>query len=230
MIPLRDSTRSRTFPVVNVTIILANLAVWLYMLTLSPGEAMRFVFRYGFVPANLAVADWSAPVTAATAILTPLVTAMFVHGGWMHIVGNMLYLWVFGDNIEDRLGRARYLVFYLLCGILAGLAHTLAHPLSNRPAIGASGAVAGVLGAYLLSFPRARILALVPLGFFLHLTEVPAGFFLGLWLILQLVSGIGALVAVEQVGQLVAWWAHVGGFAAGMILIVTLRGALRRSF
>ncbi|HCC33634.1 MAG TPA: rhomboid family intramembrane serine protease [Clostridiales bacterium] len=230
MIPLRDSTRSRTFPAVNVAIILINLAVWLYMLTLSPGEAMRFVFRYGFVPASLAAVDWSAPIAAATAVLPPLVTAMFVHGGWMHVVGNMLYLWVFGDNIEDRLGRARYVAFYLVCGILASLAHTLANPLSDRPAIGASGAVAGVLGAYLLSFPRARILALVPLGFFLHLTEIPAGFFLALWLILQLISGLGALVAVEQVGQLVAWWAHVGGFAAGVVLIVLLRGALRGRF
>jgi len=230
VIPLRDSTRSRTFPAVNVTIILLNVAVWLYMLTLSPGEAMRFVFRYGFVPAGLAAADWSAPVTAATSVVPPLMTAIFVHGGWMHLVGNMLYLWVFGDNIEDRLGRFRYVAFYLLCGVLASLAHAMANPLSDRPAIGASGAVAGVLGAYLLSFPRARILALVPLGFFLTIAEVPAGLFLALWLLLQLVSGIGALVAVEQVGQLVAWWAHIGGFAAGMILIVSLKGARRRRF
>lgn len=223
MIPLRDSTRSHTFPIVNVTLIAVNLVVWIYTLMLTPRQALAVLLQYGFVPASLVGVNWAAPAEALPGLVVPLVAAMFLHGGWMHVLGNMVYLWVFGDNVEDRLGHWRYLAFYLLCGVAASLGHALANPLSDRPVVGASGAVAGVLGAYLVSFPRARILALVPLGFFLHLAEVPAVFFLLVWLVLQLVNGIGALVGVSEVGQLVAWWAHVGGFLAGVILVPMLR-------
>jgi membrane associated rhomboid family serine protease len=173
-------------------------------------ELQLFVISYGLIPARLG-AELGAGVMAG---VLPLVTYQFLHGGWLHLIGNMLYLWVFGDNIEDRVGHFRYLVFYLLVGVLAGLVQVFFRPGSVVPVIGASGAVAGVLGAYLVSCPRARVLALVPIFFWVPV-ELPATIFLGFWFILQLFSGaasIGAEVAV-------AWWAHIGGFVAGMLLV-----------
>jgi membrane associated rhomboid family serine protease len=155
-----------------------------------------------------------------------ILVSMFLHGGWAHLLGNMLYLWIFGDNVEDRLGHLKYLVFYLACGWAATLAHAWANPQSAMPAIGASGAIAGVLGAYLVIFPRARVLTLIPLGFFLRLTELPAVIVLGLWFVLQLFSGVASLGARTAEAGGVAWWAHIGGFAVGLAVGFAVR-ALR---
>lgn len=223
MIPLRDSIRPRRGAVVNHILIAANVLVFLYEVSLSREGLMAFILQWGVIPARvrdlggllggLAAGDWAAPLT--------LVTATFLHGGWMHLIGNMLYLWVFGDNIEDRLGRGRYVLFYLGAGVLANYAQVLANPQSTIPLIGASGAVAGVLGAYLVSYPRSRVVALVPLGIFLTITEVPALIFLFLWFGVQLLSGFASL-GLPDVGG-VAWWAHIGGFVVGMVLIKLLR-------
>jgi membrane associated rhomboid family serine protease len=150
---------------------------------------------------------------------TTLVTSMFMHGGWMHVLGNMLYLWVFGNRLEDALGHAKFLVFYLLCGVAAGVAQVLLNPYSTLPMVGASGAIAGVMGAYLLKFPGARILTLVFIFFFVTTFEIPAVILLGYWFIIQLFSGLGSIAQTNLSGGGVAWFAHVGGFLAGMILV-----------
>lgn len=230
MIPIRDSTRSRRFPIINFLLIIANFLVFAYELSLGREELAVFFHQFGLIPADLV--KWvglagdrgTATLPADPAmVLASLFTAMFIHGGWFHIVGNMLYLWVFGDNIEDRLGSLGYLAFYLLAGVAASLSHVVANPASTIPIIGASGAVAGVLGAYLVHFPRARVLALVPLGLFLQLIEVPAVLFLVLWFVLQLASGVAGLGVASQASEGVAWWAHVGGFVFGVLLILYLR-------
>lgn len=220
MIPLRDSQRSRRFPLVTVTMIIINILVFAYELTLTRPELDRFYTTFGLVPARMGSIPVMLLQGEVAAIMT-LLTAAFIHGSWIHIGGNMLYLWVFGDNVEERMGRARFIVFYLVTATLANLAHLLANPASTVPTVGASGAVAGVLGAYLISFPRARVLALIPLGIFFTITEVPAILFLILWFVLQLASGLMSL-GVQAVGG-VAWWAHIGGFLSGMVLVLVFR-------
>jgi len=213
MIPLRDDNPSSSRPVVTYLIILLNVLVFLYMLRLGTEAAVeRFVFTRGAIPAQLTGRAGGTPAAA----YPTLVTSMFVHGGWAHLGGNMLYLWVFGDNVEDLMGHAGFLIFYLLAGLAAVGAHILANPASPVPLIGASGAIAGVLGAYLVLFPRARIISLVPLGFFLRVVAVPAVFFLPLWFLLQFVYGLASLGGEAAT---VAWWAHVGGFVAGALLV-----------
>jgi membrane associated rhomboid family serine protease len=206
MIPLRDVIPSRTTPLVTVGLILANAAVFVYELTLGERELSRFVDAYGLVPAS------ASPLTA--------LTSMFIHGGLLHFGGNMLYLWIFGDNVEDRMGHDRFLVFYLACGATASALQMLASPQSRVPMVGASGAIAGVLGAYLVMFPRSRVLTFVPLAFFFRIVEVPALVLLGLWFVLQLLLGLSALsaTAADDLGG-VAFWAHAGGFVAGMALV-----------
>ncbi|NPV28433.1 MAG: rhomboid family intramembrane serine protease [Firmicutes bacterium] len=214
MIPLRDSTRSRRFPYVNVALIALNILVFFKEITLAEPELNRFFYAYGVIPARVeALLSAGAPLLP---LVLPFITAMFLHGNWLHIIGNMLYLWVFGDNVEDRLGHLPYLVFYLLVGMLGSIAHIIANPGSQVPIIGASGAIAGVLGAYFLTFPHARILTLVPLFFFITIIEVPALFFLLFWFIIQLLNGFSA---AGLNANPVAWWAHVGGFLAGAVLI-----------
>jgi membrane associated rhomboid family serine protease len=215
VIPLKDSTRSGTIPFVNLLLIGINIAVFIYQLSLSSQELNQFILNYGVIPSQLPL--WSIPFHLLTnpMALFPLVSATFMHGSLFHIGGNMLYLWVFGDNVEDRLGHFRYLLFYFLVAFIGHFAHIFTNPGSNIPTIGASGAVAGVLGAYFLAFPKAKILALIPLGIFLTVTTVPAVLFLFLWFILQLINGIiGGVGAV----QTVAWWAHIGGFIGGAVL------------
>ena len=226
MIPLRDSVPSRSWPVVTYVLIGANVWMFLYELALGPGLE-TFIQSWGFVPvdyfamARIAPGDWAGRYL-------PLLTSMFLHGGFMHLIGNMIYLWVFGDNIEDRLGHLRYLVFYLLAGVGAALSHAHLHPDSAVPTVGASGAISGVLGAYLILFPHARVLTLVPIVFiFVQVVEVPAVIYLAFWFLMQLVSGTLALaIAPEAAG--VAWWAHVGGFAVGVTLVPLL--LRRRSY
>ncbi len=208
MIPFKDYNPASRYPIMTVLIILANLAVYLYGFTLPGAYYQQFVQSYAIIPANLG----REPAVVSVA---SMFSSMFLHGGLLHLGGNMLFLWVFGDNIEDRMGSVRFLVFYLACGLVAGLAHILFNSDSPIPTIGASGAVAGVLGAYLLSYPYARILVLIPLIIFWPVIELPALIVLGYWFILQIFSG--TLVGSEMGG--VAYWAHVGGFVAGLLMI-----------
>ena len=213
MIPLHDDNPTERTPVVTIAFIAACVLVFFYQASLPAGSGDTFVFQYGAIPALLfGQADLPEMDVAIPAYAT-LITSMFLHGGWMHLIGNMVYLWVFGNNIEDVMGHAKYVVFYLTCGILAALSHALTDPSSAVPMVGASGAISGVLGAYLLLFPRARVLILMP-G--LGATRVPAGVVLGMWFVMQLLSGG---MSIGSTGGGVAFFAHIGGFVAGMALI-----------
>lgn len=220
MIPLRDSVRPRTVPLVNYLLIAANFYVFLFHeVGLRAQELNRLFYKYGLVPADVIyVLQKGLPLDL---VLPTFITCMFLHGGWVHIIGNMWFLYVFGDNVEDRLGHFRYLLFYLLVGIAGGVAHVLTNPFSDVPVVGASGAVAGVLGAYFVTFRRSRILALVPIFFFLTLMEVPAVIFLAMWFLIQIFNGMASLGGAMNP---VAWWAHIGGFIAGMLLVKLLAG------
>jgi membrane associated rhomboid family serine protease len=211
MFPVSDVIPSRTTPVVTVVIIILNAIAFLFELTLSDRELDEFVHAFGVVPAYF---SWIA-----------VLTSMFLHGGWLHFLGNMLYLWIFGDNVEDRLGHLRYLVFYLFCGAIAALGQTITNPYSTIPMVGASGAIAGVMGAYFVLYPHSRVLTAVFIFFYLDLVEIPAIFFLGIWFFMQLFSGVGSIGADAASGG-VAFWAHVGGFIAGAGLgaVVRTRG------
>jgi rhomboid family protein len=197
MIPLRDVVPSRTTPVVTMTIIALNTLVFLHQSTLGERAGEAFVFAFGLVPADFSLAT--------------MVSSMFVHGGFLHFGGNMLYLWIFGDNVEDRLGHGRFILFYLLCGAAAAAGQILPDPMSYIPMVGASGAIAGVLGAYFVLYPHSRVLTLFP--FPLMLVEIPAVILLGLWFLMNLLSGIGTIGQMNMGG--VAFWAHAAGFAAG---------------
>ena len=203
MFPVSDVIPSRTTPYVTITLIALNAIAFAIELLQSDAGLHRLVFTYGVVPANF---SWPA-----------VLTSMFLHSGWLHFFGNMLYLWMFGDNVEDRLGHARYLLFYLFCGAVAALGQTASHPSSTLPMIGASGAIAGVMGAYFVLYPQSRVLTAVFIVFFMDLIEIPAIYFLGIWFLMQLFSGVGSLGARAADGG-VAFWAHVGGFAAGALL------------
>jgi membrane associated rhomboid family serine protease len=228
MIPLRSETPRRTFPIVNLLLILANIAVFIYQLTLPPRAGNQLVMQYGLVPARAeqALAHPGTPGAALGPALVPLVTSMFLHGGFLHILGNMLFLYVFGGNVEDALGHGRYLGFYFICGIGSGLAQMLLNWGSKLPSIGASGAISGVMGAYIVLFPTARILTLIPLLFFFFTMRIPALIILGYWFIIQFLSGISTLGQINQGG--VAWWAHIGGFLLGMFLCWGLRPSRRQ--
>lgn len=219
MIPLRDNIPSRRVPVVTMAIIAINVAVFLYEVALPVPVLMEFIHKYGVVPAETGTPGGLllSIMTGRWGEVSPLVTAAFVHGGWLHLIGNMWYLWVFADNIEDFLGRGRFLFFYVLAAVLGNYTQVLADPTSTVPMVGASGAVAAILGGYLLLYPRARVIALVPIGFFVTVQEVPALLFLFIWFLLQLISGV-ASIGADTVGG-VAWWAHVGGFIVGMLLM-----------
>lgn len=214
MIPLRDSTRSHSFPIVNVTLIILNILVFFKELSLPPQYLNAFFYTYGLIPAQVTKQLMEGASLLSTGI--PFISAMFIHGNWLHLLGNMLYLWIFGDNIEDRMGHLRYLIFYLLVGIIASTVHVIANPGSDIPIIGASGAIAGVLGAYFLAFPRAKILTLVPVFFFITFVQVPAIIFLPVWFLIQLLN---VFSTAGMVANSVAWWAHIGGFIGGIILL-----------
>ena len=209
MIPLRDVIPSRSTPVVTIAIIVANALAFVYQLSLGD-RGQAFIFDYGLVPA-----EFSVPT---------LVTSMFLHGGLLHFGGNMLYLWIFGDNVEDRMGPGRFVVFYLLCGTAAALAQTWMVPSSQVPMVGASGAIAGVMGAYFVMYPRSRIVTLIPIFIFIQLVEVPAVVFLGLWFLLQFVSGVGTALSPQAgITGGIAFWAHVAGFVAGVVGVYAFR-------
>jgi membrane associated rhomboid family serine protease len=214
VIPIRDTVPSRTAPIVTVALIVLNVIVFLHEAALGP-YLERFVMAYGLVPRRFVY--WSGDPLDPARFL-PLITSMFWHGGWLHLLGNMLYLWIFGDNVEDKLGHVRFILFYLAAGIVAALTQVMLDPASIVPTIGASGAIAGVLGAYLISFPRARVLALVPIIFLPWFVEIPAVIYLLFWFLLQVLEGIGQLGVPAGPGG-VAVWAHVGGFIAGIVLV-----------
>lgn len=216
MIPLKDDNPTRIIPAITWGMILVNVLVFLYQVSLGPQQGQRFIYQYGAIPAVVFGYKSLPSYLAAIPPRVSLFTNMFLHGGWLHLIGNMWYLWIFGDNIEEAMGRLRYLAFYLICGVIASVSHVLSNPDSVLPSIGASGAISGVLGAYLLLYPRARVLVLIPLGFFMRLMYIPAAFVLGFWFVLQLLSGS---MSGGQDGGGVAFWAHIGGFIAGMLLV-----------
>jgi membrane associated rhomboid family serine protease len=213
VIPIRDSNPTRSFPFITVLFIVINVLVYLYEYTLGENGGRVFIASYALVPERLFHANMVAPGPVPAGMT--IVTSMFLHGGVFHIAGNMLYLWIFGNNIEDAMGRMRFIVFYLLCGAVAALAHAVLNTRSTVPMIGASGAISGVLGAYLLLYPNARVMTLFTLGFFVRMIEVPALVVLGFWFVFQVLN---AVVASAEGGG-VAWFAHLGGFLAGMALI-----------
>lgn len=214
MIPLHDDNPTETTSFVTFGIVIAATLVFIYQLTLGPVAGQRFVYQYGAIPAILFGIAALPPEVMALPASMSLITSMFLHGGFMHLIGNMLYLWIFGNNIEDAMGHGRFVAFYLICGVMAAMSHAVMAPGSTAPMIGASGAISGVLGAYLLLYPRARVYVLIPLGLFFWRMYVPAGFVLGFWFVLQLLSSTAAAG-----GGGVAWFAHIGGFLAGMSLI-----------
>src|SRR5438034_2260785 len=209
MIPLRDVIPSRTTPYITVTIIVLNAIAWLFELGLPRDVLPAFLQVYGVVPA------YFSPPT--------LVTSMFLHGSWMHVIGNMWYLWIFGDNVEDRVGHGRFIVFYLICGMTAAFGQILMDPTSTLPTIGASGAIAGVMGAYFVLYPQSRVLTLIPLIIFWEIVELPAIFLLGFWFLMQLFSAGAIAVTSSSHGGGVAFMAHVAGFAVGALGIFVFR-------
>jgi membrane associated rhomboid family serine protease len=205
MFPLKDTQPSYSRPVVTIVLIAVNLLVFLFEASLGPRTLNAFVEYYGLVPDHFQ--------------LSRIFTSMFLHGGWLHVLGNMWFLWVFGDKIEDLLGHGKYLLFYLLCGIVAALGQVIANPYSTAPMVGASGAIAGVMGAYLLKFPRARILTLVFVFFFITTVEIPVPIMLGYWFVTQLFNGIGTIARTHLSQGGTAFFAHIAGFVAGIVLV-----------
>ncbi|MBM4084103.1 MAG: rhomboid family intramembrane serine protease [Planctomycetes bacterium] len=228
MFPYRDNIPARTVPFVTVGIIILNVYVFLQELRLSPEQAELLILRKGLVPARVTACLDAGRCDPAT-VLWPFITCMFLHGGWLHILGNMWYLSIFGDNVEDRLGHFRYLVFYLLSGIAGSIAQIVAHPQSTLPMVGASGAIAGVLGAYAITYPFARVLTIVPIFLIIiRIWEIPAFIVLGFWFVMQLLNGQAALAQTAHTAGGVAWWAHIGGFVAGVALVLLLAPARRK--
>jgi membrane associated rhomboid family serine protease len=226
MIPLRDRNPSGTFPIVTVSIIILNVLIFLFELSLGR-RLDSFLFQFGIVPIKV---YYSTDIPGSTIFNTylPFLSFMFLHGGFIHLIGNMWYLWIFGDNIEDRLGRFKFIIFYLVCGIGSAFIHVYFNSQSGIPCVGASGAIAGVLGAYMVTFPRARVLVLVPLFLFWEMLELPAIIILGFWFLIQFFSGTAAISSSHGGG--VAWWAHIGGFVIGIVLIKIFPKSRRRNF
>ena len=213
MFPLYDTVRSRRFPWINLALIVANAVAFFYELQMDPGTLKDFIFTWGLIPARF--------VSDPSNTWTTIFSSMFLHGGWFHIINNMWVLFIFGDNVEAGMGSLRYLIFYLLGGLAAGLLQTYILPSSLVPMIGASGAIAGVLGAYLILYPRSRIASLVPILFIFTIVEIPAMLFLIFWFVSQLYSGWFAIQGGGESG--IAWWAHIGGFVFGLIRVFLFR-------
>lgn len=220
MIPLKNLRPRVHFPAVTLGLITANFCVFFYQLSLSPRALEAFVTTYSVIPARVQLALAGSQFTLAQGFV-PFLTSMFLHAGWLHIIGNMWFLWLFGPNVEDRLGHFTYLGFYLLCGLGAGTAQTLFSLGSTIPSLGASGAIAGVLGAYIVFYPSSKIFTLVTLFFWWFFARLPAALFIGLWFLVQFLSGVSSLGSSPGGG--VAWWAHVGGFLLGMLLVSGMR-------
>jgi membrane associated rhomboid family serine protease len=217
LIPIRDTIPHRRTPVMTWALIAVNVAVFLYELSLPPEELERLFYFFGIVPARYSHPEWATVVGLPFDDYWPFVTCMFLHGGWAHIIGNMWTLWIFGDNVEDRMGSVRFLFFYLLTGLAAGLTHYFTNANSAVPTVGASGAIAGVLGAYFVLFPRSQIIVMVPVFFFPFFFQLPAVTYLLFWFLSQILGGAIAGLSSSQVGG-IAFWAHAGGFVAGVLL------------
>jgi membrane associated rhomboid family serine protease len=223
MIPIKDRNPTELFPIVTIALIATNLALFVLQISQGLGRFEHFTIGFAVVPSAFV----SAPFSPSQHAL--VLTSMFLHGGFLHIAGNMLFLWIFGNNIEDYFGHFKFAVFYIACGVAASMTHIFLHSASTAPMIGASGAISGVLGAYFLLFPKARVLTLVPIFFFLYFVEVPAFVFLGIYILLQIISGLPALAGGSAAaGQGIAWFAHIGGFFAGAALLLIFRK--RRGF
>ena len=221
MFPLKDNIQAKTFPIINIGLIVINIAFFLYQISSGP-EVDQLILALGFIPARF-FAQQAEGWYSLSGYL-PVFSSMFLHANLIHLISNMWMLWIFGDNVEDCMGHGRYLLFFLLCGVASVAAQSIANPQSVIPMIGASGAISGVLGAYFLTYPHARILTLLPIFILIYLIELPAYFFLGFWFIMQFVQGSLYSLNSEQVGGGgVAWWAHVGGFAAGVVLLQVFR-------
>ena len=221
MIPIKDTIPRGTYPFVTLSIIVVNVIVFLFELSLPEEGRNAFVYLFGLVPARYTHPAWARIMGLPLDTYWPFLTNMFLHGGWLHIIGNMWFLYLFGDNVEDRMGHARFFFFDLLAGIAANLVHFFVNPDSAMPVVGASGAIAGVMAAYLRLFPLARIVTLFPILFFPFFFEVPAYLFMGLWFFMQVFSGAVSLAATGAGGG-IAWWAHIGGFAVGFALVKPL--------
>ena len=213
MFPLRDDRPTDTAPIVTILLIVACVLVFLFELMLSPYRRNEFMTVYGIVPAHVH--------------LQTLITSMFLHGGWSHIIGNMLFLWAFGKSLEDAMGHSKFLIFYLGAGVISAIVHIVFNYYSNVPTVGASGAIAGVMGAYLLTFPRANIKTLVFFIVFVTTAELPAWFLLVYWFLIQLSSGYGSIAHTHVTDAGIAWFAHIGGFVAGMVLVKTMGTRVR---
>lgn len=207
MFPIRDTIRSKSFPLVNLALIAANTLVFLYQSSLGEQGFIRIIETYGLVPAQFSISN---PFEIFT-----IFSSMFMHGGWFHLISNMWTLYIFGDNVEDRMGSGRYLIFYLLAGGVAAATHIFFTPDLQQPTVGASGAVAGVLGAYFLLFPRSRVVTFIPVFFFPWFVQIPAFIYLGIWFFSQVANGL----MIEQAMSGIAWWAHIGGFVTGLVLV-----------
>lgn len=225
MIPIRDKNPAGIFPLVTIAIVVTNIVMFLYQLShLTQGAKQfeQFIVGLAVVPKSFVASPFSPGQYAS------IFTSMFLHGGLLHLGGNMLFLWIFGNNVEDYFGHFKFALFYLVCGVAATLAHIFTHPASAVPTIGASGAISGVLGAYFLLFPRARVVALVPVFVFFYFIEVPAFFFLGVYILFQILYGLPSLSAAPEAAQGIAWFAHIGGFFAGILLLLVF--GKRRGF
>ncbi len=221
MFPLKDNIQARSFPIVNIGLIVINIVFFIYQI--SYGHMVdQLIYAFGFIPSrffSLQAEGWLNPSS-----FLPVFSSMFLHANLIHLISNMWMLWIFGDNVEDCMGHGRYLMFFLLCGVASVAAQAIANPQSAIPMIGASGAISGVLGAYFLTYPHARILTLLPIFILIYLIELPAYFFLGFWFLMQFVQGsLYSMNADKMMGGGVAWWAHVGGFAAGVVLLQVFR-------
>ena len=220
MIPIKDDNPTYTFPVITILLILANVGIYIYQFSLGQG-AQAFISKMGAIPWEIMhfreLPGLPLEYRSEFPNILTLFTSMFLHGGLLHLLGNMLYLWIFGDNIEALVGHGRFLVFYLCCGLIATLSHVISDPASTTPMVGASGAISGVLGAYFLRFPRAKVHVLIFFLFFIRVIRVSALFVLGFWFVMQVLNGFGSLGFQRGAG--IAWFAHIGGFVAGMVLV-----------
>jgi membrane associated rhomboid family serine protease len=214
MIPIKDKNPTDIFPVVTILIIFANVMIFIFQLTQGAAKGNQLVLELGMIPKEITQME-NLPKSEMVPPLLTIFTSMFLHGGFLHLIGNMLYLWIFGNNIEDAMGHFKFIAFYIICGLAATFAHILSAPSSAIPTIGASGAIAGILGAYLLLYPKARILTVIPIFYFIRIVELPAIVVLGFWFIIQVLRGMGGTAT----GGGVAWFAHIGGFVAGLALI-----------
>ncbi len=216
MIPLRDTIPSCRFPYVTILLIIVNGLIFLFEMSL--GKMLReFIQIFGLIPDQY-FSQMAGDGFSVVKLYLPFLTSLFLHGGWFHVLWNMWFLWIFGDNVEDRFGHFNFFMFYLFCGVVAGLAHVYMNPASSVPTVGASGAIAGVMGAYIILYPQARVLTIIPIIFIFPILHIPAYVFLGIWFVMQFLSGFFSLSLSGNYGG-VAWWAHIGGFLIGMVTI-----------